>query len=352
MFCKSFLQSTSIKVVSGDKMMNKAWGPVWHSKHKAQGIILARLRGMDQEAAWGKSHCDGWVYGHGSFCLVSHSPCVLGAFKYMRNSAQKATRLWLETGHRRGMVETVMMDGKADDQDLFAEFQRQRGMTLLTTPRKESDHTAERQQMINVLNRPQNGRLRQPRGQTVEPMQGLVKEICALERCWMRGHCHNRWLFAAMGVAMQLQQAKAFKGHCSTWKIKQEVLGLRTFRDPSVAHLDEREDEGRIVKRPLLETKRWVDLVNTVAVVGCMTVVNTPGEGEKRVIIVDPSSNKYTAKDRTGQLGRFIPPNFTQIVEACQGTKTYEWSKPKPQALVEDAKPKPPKSRKLKQPPL
>ena len=226
MWFKSFLKSTSSNVVSGDKMMNKALGPVWHTKQKAQGIIPAGLRGLDKEATWGKSYSDGWVYGHGSFCMVSHGPCVLGAFKDMRNSAHEAKRLWLETGHLRGMVETVIMDGKADDKDLFAEFQRQRGMTLLTTPRKNSDHTAERQHMINVLNRPKNRRLRKQRGQTVEPMQGVVKDIFALERCWMRGHQHNCWLFAAMGVVVQLHQARALKAHRSTWKIKQEVLGL------------------------------------------------------------------------------------------------------------------------------
>jgi hypothetical protein len=226
MWFKSFLQSTSSKIVSGDKMMNKALGPVWHATHKAQGMMPDRLRGVDQDATWSKSHYDGWVYGHGSFCLVSHSPCVLGAFKYMRNSAHEAKRLWLETGHLRGIIETVIMDGKADDKDLFAEFQRQRGMTLLTTPRKNSDHTAERQQMIKILNRPKNRRLRKQRGQTVEPMQGVVKDIFALERCWMRGHRNNRWLFAAMGVTVQMHQARALKRQRSVWKIKQEVLGL------------------------------------------------------------------------------------------------------------------------------
>jgi hypothetical protein len=226
MWFKSFLQRTSSKVVSGDKMMNKAWGPVWHTKQKAQGLIPEGLHGVDREATSSKSQSDGWVYGHGSFCVVSHSPCVLGAFKYMRNSAHEAKRLWLETGHLQGVVTTVIMDGKADDQALFAEFQRQRGMTLLTTPRRNSDHTEARQQMINVLNRPVNRRLRQQRGQTVEPMQGVVKDVFALERCWMRGHRHNRWLFAAMGGAVQLHQARACKAHRSTWKIKQDVLGL------------------------------------------------------------------------------------------------------------------------------
>jgi hypothetical protein len=57
-------------------------------------------------------------------------------------------------------------------------------------------------------------------------MQGLVKEVFGLERCWMCGHQHNRWLFAAMGVAVQLHQAKALNEQRSPWKIKQEVLGL------------------------------------------------------------------------------------------------------------------------------
>ena len=204
-------------------MMNKAWGPVWHTQQKAQGIIPDGLRGLDQEATWGKSHSDGWVYGHGSFCLVSHEPCVLGAFKYIRNRANEATRLWLETGPLRGVVTTVVMAGKADAQALVAACQRQRRMTLLTTPRRPSNHTAARQRMLHILNRPSNRKLRRQRGQTVEPMQGVVKDIVARERCGMRGQRHNRWLFAALGVAVQWHQAKALTAHRSTWKIKHEI---------------------------------------------------------------------------------------------------------------------------------
>ena len=226
MFFRSFLQDTSRTVISGDKMMNKALGPVWHRKHQRQGLIPPGLRGLDREATWSYSKSDGWVYGHGSFCLVAHRPVVLGAFKAMRNSAHEAKRLWWETGHLKGLVQIVMMDRKADDQALFCEFRRQRGMTLLTWPRRNSDHTARRRAMIRLLNRPRYKRLYRERGQTVEPMQGLVKDIFGLERCWMHGHRTNRWLFAAMGVAVQLHQAKAIKEERSTWKIKQEVLGL------------------------------------------------------------------------------------------------------------------------------
>jgi hypothetical protein len=201
-----------MSVVSGDKRMNKARGPGWPTTQTAQGILPEGLRGLDQEATWSKRHSDGWVDGHSPFCLVVHSPCLRGAFKYMRNSAHEAKRLWLETGHLRGIVDTVMMDRKADDKDLFFEFQRQRQMTLVTTPRRNSDHTEARRQMTKVQNLPKNQRLRTERGQTVEPMQGLVQLVMknypnwldfedACRYLWPRQHCtagrRSRWHAAA-----------------------------------------------------------------------------------------------------------------------------------------------------------
>jgi hypothetical protein len=41
----------------------------------------------------------------------------------------------------------------------------------------------------------------------------------------MRGDENNRWLFAAMGLAIQMHQLKAFKLGKSTWNIKEQVLG-------------------------------------------------------------------------------------------------------------------------------
>ncbi len=64
------------------------------------------------------------------------------------------------------------------------------------------------------------------RSVTVEPMQGLMKDIFELETCWMRGDENNRWLFAAMGVAVQTAQCNAWQTNQSTWKIKSMVLGI------------------------------------------------------------------------------------------------------------------------------
>ena len=93
-----------------------------------------------------------------------------------------------------------------------------------------------------------------------------------------------------------------------------------------IAHVDEKPDEDRLVKRPMLMTKLSEEVVNMVDIVGYMTVVEDNGEA-KRIIVVDPASDKYTAKDRTGKLGRIIPPQFSDIVDAVRGTKEFAWAK-------------------------
>jgi hypothetical protein len=150
---------------------------------------------------------------------------MLGAFKWRRNSGNEAKRMWLETGKLKGRVKTVLMDSKADDQALFREFQRQRGIRLLTTARKGADKSPGRQRMVKILNQRKNKKIYKQRRYTVEPLQGLLKDIFELERCWMRGNRNNRWLFAAMGVAVQLHQYRAWQASRSPWAIKQEVLG-------------------------------------------------------------------------------------------------------------------------------
>ena len=205
--------------------MNKAKGPVWHKKQKDKGIIPKGLRGIDKEATWCKSNADGWIYGHGSFSLASHSIPFLGCFIWMKNSANEAKRLWLETSHYKGLVDYVSMDSKADDYDLFREFKRQKKMTLITYCRENMDKTEKRKEMIKVMNKPEHKAIYKERSYRVEPMQGLVKEIFELDRCWMRGNKSNRWLFAAMGLTVQMHQLIAFKENKSTWCIKEEVLG-------------------------------------------------------------------------------------------------------------------------------
>jgi hypothetical protein len=207
-------------------MMVKARGPVWHQKQKKQGLVPKGLRGLDKEATWGKSHADGWIYGHGTFSLTPHQMPIVGIFQWMSNAGNEAKRMEQEVTKYDGMIKKVFMDSKADDQELYFGLKKNYRIQLVTVPRKGMDKSESRQKMIKQMLTKKNKKAYKERSITVEPMQGLVADIFELERCWMRGEVNNRWLFAAMGVAVQMAQWTAWKHKRSTWKVKSDVRGV------------------------------------------------------------------------------------------------------------------------------
>lgn len=58
-----------------DKSLFKALGPVWHQSDRQANRIPEKLRNLDQDATWGKSGYQGWVYGYGL-----HITCNEAAF--------------------------------------------------------------------------------------------------------------------------------------------------------------------------------------------------------------------------------------------------------------------------------
>ena len=207
-------------------MMIKARGPVWHTKQKSQGIIPRGLTGIDKDATWGKSQADGWVYGHGTFCLTPHRKPIVGIFQWMPNSANEAKRMQQEIIRQRRYVQKVFMDSKADSQKLYNTLKHDHGIQLVTVPRKGMNKSESRKKMIQDMLTPENKKEYAQRSVTVEPMQGLIAEIFELQHCWMRSQRSNRWCFAAIGIAMQIAQNKAFKNNTSTWAVKNDVLGI------------------------------------------------------------------------------------------------------------------------------
>lgn len=107
-----------------------------------------------------------------------------------------------------------------------------------------------------------------------------------------------------------------------------------------VAHVEEKDDEGKMIKRPKIMTKISEEMIALVDIVGLMETVRTPNEAgeivDKRIIRVQPT-DKYEGKDRTGQLGNIIEPDFAKIVNACQGTEVYAWSSSKAKGEVPKA---------------
>lgn len=206
-------------------MMVKAKGPVWHKKQKEKNLIPENLRGLDKEATWSFSQADRWIYGHGTYCETSHDIPVVLNFKWMINSGNESKKMFSEALKYKNKIDYLCMDSKADDEVMFQDLKGRFGITLLTSPRKNMDKTERRKKFIAQMKRRKHKRVYRERSITVEPMQSLMKDIFNLDQCWMRRDENNRWIFAAMGVAVQMAQLSAFQEGSSTWKVKSEVLG-------------------------------------------------------------------------------------------------------------------------------
>lgn len=203
--------------------MNKAKGPVWHKKQKDRDIIPEGLTGLDKQATWGKSNADGWMYGHGTFSIVEHEYQILCQFKWMRNCGDDSKVMHEVV--KELPIKTVCMDSKADSQKMYHDLKDNYQIQLLTRPRKKIKSESRRQMYREIMTK-QNIRIYKVRSQSVEPIQGLIKDIFDLDICWMRGNDNNRWLFSAMGLAVQIAQWNAFLEGRSTWAIKNDVLGV------------------------------------------------------------------------------------------------------------------------------
>jgi hypothetical protein len=207
-------------VISADKMMNRAEGPVWHKRMKEKGIIP---KGTDKEAAWCRSAGDGWVYGYGSFSPASHGVAVPGCFMLMKNSGHEAERMRSETSYHQDVADYTVTDSEADRYGLFRELRRQSGMASVTECRKNKTETEEREKMSLFTDR--HKKLYAERSYTAEPMQGSVKDISDLSGCHMKGSISNRRLSAAMGLTVRMYQLTAWRENRPTFEIRDDVSG-------------------------------------------------------------------------------------------------------------------------------
>ncbi|MDD3486963.1 MAG: hypothetical protein PHF35_01120 [Candidatus Moranbacteria bacterium] len=124
----------------------------------------------------------------------------------MPNSGNEAKKMEAEVEKYTGIIRKVFMDSKADDQGMYFNMKKNYRIQLVTKPRKNMNKSESRKRMIGEILTIRNINDYKECSVTIEPMQGLTKNIFELDNCWMRGNSSNRWVFAAMGIAMQMSQ--------------------------------------------------------------------------------------------------------------------------------------------------
>lgn len=90
-----------------------------------------------------------------------------------------------------------------------------------------------------------------------------------------------------------------------------------------IGHVEEKDDEGTLVKRPMIETKVATDVRNLVDIVGYM-YTGKDAEGKEGRVICVQDNPRFWAKDRTGVLGKFIPADFKFISKKLD---SFSWKK-------------------------
>lgn len=79
-----------------------------------------------------------------------------------------------------------------------------------------------------------------------------------------------------------------------------------------VAHEDEKEDDGKLMRSPKLAANLSGELIDLCDVVGHLRI----GEGESRELLTQPTE-KWKAKDRYAAFGKILKnPNITQMIQA------------------------------------
>lgn len=95
-----------------DKSLFEARGPLWHQRHRREGIIPEGLLDLDTDASWSKSSYHGWVYGY-----AVHATCDEDAFPVMVSveTASVSESSVLDTKEELILDELCPMTLSADD---------------------------------------------------------------------------------------------------------------------------------------------------------------------------------------------------------------------------------------------
>lgn len=215
----------SAEVVAVDKSCIAARGSPWHRRG---GRSCRRSRGVDQQAGWGRSQHDGWVYGYGYNVVVSCGKNgVLWPLLASTDAANHSESLSFgkQIPDLPRQTRYVLADRGYDADDHCETIEwtdpcRRTGKRFLCPTRKSSRgprqkprkdsrerirRRAHREARKAYLQTKKGQALYARRGQTVEPFNAWFKTLFELEdRVWHRGLDNNRTQVAAGLLIYQL----------------------------------------------------------------------------------------------------------------------------------------------------
>jgi len=191
---------TNATVVSVDKKMLEAQGPLWHKKDRQAGRIPQGLRNVDPDSRWSKSHYRGWVQGYGLHVGVTATagfPIVPFWADWTFNNENEAKVALPLAEALPSSTETVTADTGYDDPQLRAAIeQKDPGDTVtrkLLVPITAYASTPDDRKAYADLYRSDSGKADyHQRGISIEPFFQRLDLLFDIEPAWAIGLLKNR----------------------------------------------------------------------------------------------------------------------------------------------------------------
>lgn len=189
-------QQSDPSIMSVDSTLMHANGNVWHKKQREQEE-LPSCGNIDTQAHWGVSGTGEWVYGYRLHTLMSCGPYGLelpyDAQVEPANikDAEVLKRIFMPDLPEG--VELILADAGYDDQGCY-DASDARSVSLLVPIKVKKTTPPARRERAELFHAPESREVYGLRKTSIEPYQGQLKELFALEHLPVKGLANVRAL--------------------------------------------------------------------------------------------------------------------------------------------------------------
>jgi len=210
------IDENNSQVSATDGRMYQARGPLWHKKHRLEGIIPVGLRNVDRESKWSKSDYRGWVQGYRLVLqtLVFPEPVPLFA-AWRENQLNEAKIALEELAKGRLQVTDVMLgDTHFGKEDFAPEYEKAGGylLTPLQLPGK-------RRSWRNYLY--------EYRKETIELLFQRIMQAFEIKQCPVKGRAKNGALILATIWTYQVCWLNNYRRKKNPADVKEQIENAR-----------------------------------------------------------------------------------------------------------------------------
>lgn len=194
----------------------QARGPLWHKKHRLEGVIPVGLRNVDTESNWSKSGYRGWVQGYRLLLqtLVFPEPVPLfGVWRENQLNEAKIALEELEKG-RLQVTDVMLADTHFGKEDFVPEYQKAGGylLTPLQLPKKRGSWRND---------------LYEYRKETIELLFQRVIQAFEIKQCPVKGRAKNGVLVLATIWTYQVCWLNNYRRKKNPAEVKEHIENAR-----------------------------------------------------------------------------------------------------------------------------